>query len=80
MLIYGILNDRTFASSIGSSTYNGMERDLGVSSEVAILSVTMFVLGLAVGPLFLGPISEFQGRNRVYIASFLCFLREFLID
>ncbi|CED85543.1 Synaptic vesicle transporter SVOP and related transporters (major facilitator superfamily) [Phaffia rhodozyma] len=63
----------TCTSSIGSSTYAGIERDLNLSPEVAILSITMFVFGLALGPLLLGPISEFQGRNRVYYGAFGCF-------
>lgn len=56
---------RTCTSSMAASTYAGMERDLGVSPEVAILSISLFVLGLGVGPLLLGPLSEFLGRNRV---------------
>lgn len=40
----------TCCSSMASDTYAGMEKDLGVSSEVCILSVNLFVVGLGVGP------------------------------
>lgn len=50
---------------MAASTYMGMERDLHISQEVAVLSVSLFVAGLGVGPLLLGPLSEFLGRNKV---------------
>jgi MFS family permease len=59
---------------MASSTYAGIEREFGISQEVAILSVSLFVLGLGSGPLLLGPVSEFVGRRKVYLASYLVFL------
>jgi len=41
-----------------------------VSKEVAILGVSLFVLGLGLGPLVAGPMSESYGRNVVYRLSF----------
>jgi hypothetical protein len=35
---------------MASSTYAGMEREFGVVTEVCILSVSLFVMGLGVGP------------------------------
>ncbi|KAG7539600.1 hypothetical protein FFLO_03476 [Filobasidium floriforme] len=64
----------TCTSSMASSTYAGIEREFGISQEVAILSVSLFVLGLGSGPLLLGPVSEFVGRRKVYLASYLVFL------
>lgn len=63
---------------MGSSTYTGIESDLGLSSEAAILTISLFVMGLGVGPLLLGPLSEFVGRNYVYWGSFVSFIRTFL--
>lgn len=37
------------------------------------LPVGMYVLGLAIGPLCLGPLSELYGRRMVYVISFLIF-------
>lgn len=44
-----------------------------VSKEVAILGVSLFVLGLGLGPLVAGPTSETYGRNMVYRVSFSLF-------
>lgn len=37
------------------------------------LPVSMFVLGLGLGPLYLAPLSELHGRRIVYLASFSLF-------
>lgn len=37
------------------------------------LPICMYVLGLAIGPLCLGPLSELYGRRKVYVISFLLF-------
>ena len=52
---------------------DGIVRDFHVSQEVAILGVTLFILGLGQGPLFVGPLSEVYGRNIVYQTSFSIF-------
>lgn len=44
-----------------------------VSKEVAILGVSLFVLGLGLGPLVAGPTSEIYGRNIIYRVSFALF-------
>lgn len=43
--------------------------DFGVSVSVAQLTVSMFVVGLAVGQLLAGPISDTLGRRRPLLAS-----------
>jgi MFS family permease len=48
-------------------------REFYVSKEVAILGVSLFVLGLGFGPLVAGPMSEIYGRKVVYRASFSLF-------
>ncbi len=48
----------------------GISRQFHVSKEVAILGVSLFVLGLGLGPLVAGPMSEIYGRSAVYHVSF----------
>ena len=48
-------------------------RQFHVSKEVAILGVSLFVLGLGLGPLVAGPLSEIYGRNIIYRVSFTLF-------
>lgn len=38
-----------------------------------ILGISLFVEGLGCGPLLLGPLSEFYGRNPVYRVSYIIF-------
>ncbi|KAI0786398.1 major facilitator superfamily domain-containing protein [Abortiporus biennis] len=63
----------TCASSVAAFTEKGVSRDFHVGMEVAILGVSLFVQGLAFGPLLVGPLSEVYGRNIVYRISFLLF-------
>ncbi|CCM05653.1 uncharacterized protein FIBRA_07883 [Fibroporia radiculosa] len=63
----------TFASSIAAFTEEGLVEDLHTVHEVAILSVSLFVLGLGLGPLLVGPLSEVYGRNSIYRASYFFF-------
>lgn len=44
------------------------------SSTLAQLAITIYVLGLAVGPMILSPLSEAYGRLPIYHASNLLFL------
>ncbi len=49
-------------------------RDIGVSPHTATLGLSMYVLGLAFGPMSLAPLSEYFGRKPVYIVSYGIFL------
>jgi len=49
-------------------------RDVGVSPHVATLGLSLYVLGLAFGPMTLAPLSEYYGRRPVYIVSYGIFL------
>jgi len=52
-----------------------MAMDFGLTNSVLIsMTVSVFVLAYAVGPLFLGPLSEIFGRSRVLQISNLFFL------
>ncbi|KZS95550.1 MFS general substrate transporter [Sistotremastrum niveocremeum HHB9708] len=60
----------TCDSSAAGFTEKGLQESFGISHEVAILSISLFIAGLGIGPLLLGPMSEYFGRSRVYIASY----------
>ena len=52
-----------------------MQKEFHVKSEVIpTLGVSMYLFGLALGSLFLAPISETYGRKPVYIAGMLLFI------
>lgn len=57
-----------------SSAESGESSTFHVSKEVAILGISLYVEGMGIGPLLLGPLSEFYGRNPVYYASYSLFL------
>lgn len=49
-------------------------RDMNISPQVATLGLSMYVLGLAFGPMSLAPLSEYFGRRPVYVFSYAIFL------
>lgn len=60
-----------FASSAYSGDVTGVIREFNVSTEVAILGVSMFVLGFAIGPLIWAPLSELYGRQRLFFFTYM---------
>ncbi|KAL2136687.1 hypothetical protein VTI74DRAFT_2098 [Chaetomium olivicolor] len=52
-----------FGSSIFSSATVAVGQEFGVSSEVSLLGVSLYVLGFATGPTFWAPLSELKGRR-----------------
>lgn len=64
----------TFAVSFASTAFSGslpqVERDFQVSNEVATLSVSLFVLGFAIGPMTWAPLSELYGRQALWATTF----------
>lgn len=63
----------TMVVSITSSAYSGSTSeitvDLHVSTEVATIGLSLYVLGFAVGPLFWAPVSEVVGRQIPFAIS-----------
>jgi multidrug resistance protein len=51
-----------------------MESEFHNSRIVSVLGLSTFVIGIAVGPMFLSPLSEFYGRRPIYLVSFLLFV------
>jgi len=60
----------TCTSALYTSTYLQLEKDFGISEEVATVGLTTYVCGLALGPMFLAPLSEFYGRRPIYLVAF----------
>lgn len=65
----------TAASSIISPGVFDIQSDFGVSRTAAMVPLSVYVLGLALGPALGAPISETQGRSVVYkLSGLLCML------
>lgn len=65
----GLTFDSTLGSSIYSPAFPSIEKEWGVSSTVALLPLTTYVLALGFGPLIAAPMSETYGRHIVYLIS-----------
>ncbi|CZR52406.1 related to MFS multidrug transporter [Phialocephala subalpina] len=63
----------SFASSSLSPTFNQVAEEFGVSTEIATLSLSLYVLGFAFGPLMFAPISEFYGRKVAFLPAYFIF-------
>jgi len=61
------------ASGFSPATHD-FSRHFGVSTTVATLGLSLYILGLGVGPMSLAPLSEFFGRSVVYNVSYAVFL------
>lgn len=52
-----------------------IEADLNITSSVAsTLAVTIYILGIAIGPIFTSSLSEIYGRTPVYYTASLVFV------
>lgn len=73
-LITVIMSFGTLSVSLSSSAFSAalpqIRSDFGVSSELSILSVSLFVLGFAIGPMAWAPMAELYGRQIIYAAMF----------
>ncbi|RMD43662.1 hypothetical protein DV735_g1473, partial [Chaetothyriales sp. CBS 134920] len=65
----------TLAVAFVSTAYTGaigeVIKEFHISSEVAILGVSLFVLGFALGPLVWAPLSELYGRQILFIGTYI---------
>jgi multidrug resistance protein len=50
-----------------------MDAEFGNSRIVATLGLALFVFGLGLSPMLLGPLSEFYGRRPIYIVGYIFF-------
>ncbi|KAI0188939.1 major facilitator superfamily transporter [Xylaria flabelliformis] len=58
-----------FASSVVTPDIDGVASEFGCGREVALLSITLFVVGFGVGPLVFAPLSEVYGRQIIYVST-----------
>lgn len=59
----------TFGSSVYTPAVPNVMQLFHVSRTVAILGLSLYTLGLGIGPLFTAPLSENHGRRPVYLLS-----------
>ncbi|KIN05445.1 hypothetical protein OIDMADRAFT_39676 [Oidiodendron maius Zn] len=64
----------TATSSLYTSCYDQFIKEFECSQEIANLGLSLYVLGLGIGPLVFSPLSEFYGRRPIYITSTVFFL------
>ncbi|KAL0569549.1 hypothetical protein V5O48_012412 [Marasmius crinis-equi] len=70
----GLLSlNATFASSAPAGISQALMKEFGMSREVAILVMSLFVAGYCVGPLLWGPLSEEFGRRPVFLVGFFVY-------
>lgn len=62
-----------FGSSIFSAAIGSVAQQFGISGEVGILGVSLYVLGFATGPIIWAPMSELYGRRYPLIISSFAF-------
>lgn len=51
-----------------------MEAEFHNVREISDLGLSTFVLGIAIGPMLLSPLSEFYGRRPIYLVSWTMYL------
>ncbi|KAK6504503.1 hypothetical protein TWF506_002698 [Arthrobotrys conoides] len=64
----------TLAIAFVSSAYSGgiqqIKEEFNCSNIVAILGISLFVLGFTIGPLFWAPMSEMYGRQKLFFGTY----------
>lgn len=55
-----------FNSAVITADIRGPAEEFGVSDEVSLLAITMFVIGFGIGPMAFAPMSEILGRRIIY--------------
>ncbi|UPL01871.1 hypothetical protein LCI18_012805 [Fusarium solani-melongenae] len=61
----------TFVSSAYSAGIADIGSAFDVSREVAILGISLYVLGFAIGPLLWAPLSDLFGRQVIFTATYM---------
>ncbi|KAH8681207.1 multidrug resistant protein [Xylariales sp. PMI_506] len=60
-----------FASAVITADLTSPAEEFGVSEEVQLLTISLFVIGFGVGPLVFAPLSEVYGRRVIYGSTLL---------
>ncbi|KAL7904448.1 MFS general substrate transporter [Trichoderma velutinum] len=61
----------TLASVVITADIPGIMEQFNVSEEVALLTISLFVVGFGVGPMVFAPLSEVLGRRVIYASTLL---------
>ncbi|GAB5592809.1 Synaptic vesicle transporter SVOP [Umbelopsis nana] len=69
MLIAFVCFVVALASAIVTADMGGVAKEFNVSDEVALLTVTLFVIGFGIGPMVFAPMSEVLGRKIIYVTT-----------
>ena len=64
----------TFGSSAPTPALKELEMEFNVSPEIGSLTLTLFLIGYATGPILWGPGSELFGRRPVFLFSMACYI------
>ncbi|KJX93368.1 MFS multidrug transporter like protein [Zymoseptoria brevis] len=64
----------SFGASGYSPATSKFTKDFDVSPEIGTLGLSLYVLGLALGPMSLAPLSEYYGRTPLYVIPYGIFL------
>ncbi|PYH31624.1 MFS transporter [Aspergillus neoniger CBS 115656] len=62
----------SLGSSITTSADDTIAEYIGVSSEVAVLDVSLYILGFVLGPIIWAPVSEVWGRRVSMLPAIFC--------
>lgn len=62
----------SLASSITGPAQSAIAKEFHVSVEATVLTISLYVLGFAIGPSFWGPISETYGRQVSLLPAVFC--------
>lgn len=77
-LIVAVITPIDLSVSWGASGFSpateSFRHEFGLSETAATLGLSLYILGLALGPMSLAPLSEFFGRSVIYIYSYAVFL------
>ncbi|CAD6571028.1 MAG: hypothetical protein TREMPRED_000107 [Tremellales sp. Tagirdzhanova-0007] len=74
-ILYGMTTMcATFASSIFASASPFIAKDYGLSTEVTILGLSLFLLGFGFGPVLWAPLSEVYGRKTAILVPMFVFI------
>lgn len=69
-----VVSNASMASSTTSGCLESISERLHVSVEAAKLTVTLFLLGYVAGPCIWAPLSEFFGRQVIYLSTFVTYV------
>jgi multidrug resistance protein len=58
-----------FASAVITADIEDVAQEFHVSEEVALISISVFVVGFGVGPMAFAPLSEIYGRQIIYTVT-----------